>query len=442
MTQHKVQCFWAEQETHYDMEKTVSVKTESDTVKVAVITNENKIVTDDSLANPIDTEDVQLDDDGLSLAQIDAQSQQQQLSMAQLQAQNEERLKQMQRLRQSTKRFNAHMEHVPSDETDAAISFINSQDFGWKADVCKLQKHHSDYGAHCDQQEQVLAQVSSFSDKDEVKLTEAKSTSVANATSTAASKETTDDSKKHSKKEAKKESKEEKKEKKKPVFGDDSKEFKKALEKVQSWAKKYKTAEEIPDDELPQTYDFTNIDGFDFTGPVRDQGACGSCYTVSFAQVVESRLKMKYGQEVPMLSSQYLMTCNYMNEGCDGGWSFFHGYLAENGHMVDEQCAPYLGKTKGEQCGQYAKCKPISRVQESYFIGGAYGQSSEERMMKEILRNGIVNGELNVPRVFSFYQQGILSNDHESKMSSYLEYSGVASHHKEAQQMIGSEAQK
>ena len=58
-------------------------------------------------------------------------------------------------------------------------------------------------------------------------------------------------------------------------------------------------------------------------------------------------------------------------------------------------------------------------------------------MMKEIMRNGIVNGELNVPRVFSFYQQGILSNDHEAKMSSYLEYSGVAAHHKEAQQQIG-----
>jgi C1A family cysteine protease len=55
------------------------------------------------------------------------------------------------------------------------------------------------------------------------------------------------------------------------------------LEKVQSYGKKYKTADDIPDSELPETYDFTNIDGFDFTGPVRDQGACGSCYTVSFA---------------------------------------------------------------------------------------------------------------------------------------------------------------
>jgi hypothetical protein len=30
------------------------------------------------------------------------------------------------------------------------------------------------------------------------------------------------------------------------------------------------------------TYDFSNIGGYDFMGPVRNQGACGSCYTVSF----------------------------------------------------------------------------------------------------------------------------------------------------------------
>jgi hypothetical protein len=45
MNQHKIDCFYAEQETHYEMEKTVSVKTESDTVKVAVITAQNKIAT-------------------------------------------------------------------------------------------------------------------------------------------------------------------------------------------------------------------------------------------------------------------------------------------------------------------------------------------------------------------------------------------------------------
>jgi hypothetical protein len=50
------------------MEKTVSVKTESDTVKVAVITTENKIVTDD-LAAPTENMDLELDDD-ISLAEV------------------------------------------------------------------------------------------------------------------------------------------------------------------------------------------------------------------------------------------------------------------------------------------------------------------------------------------------------------------------------------
>lgn len=39
MKDHRVQCFFGTQEVHYDMEKTVQVKTDSDQVKVAVITN-------------------------------------------------------------------------------------------------------------------------------------------------------------------------------------------------------------------------------------------------------------------------------------------------------------------------------------------------------------------------------------------------------------------
>jgi hypothetical protein len=54
------------------MEKTVSVKTESDTVKVAVITTENKIVTDDT-QSLTETNDLQMDDD-VSLAQVTQES--------------------------------------------------------------------------------------------------------------------------------------------------------------------------------------------------------------------------------------------------------------------------------------------------------------------------------------------------------------------------------
>lgn len=78
--------------------------------------------------------------------------------------------------------------------------------------------------------------------------------------------------------------------------------FKTALGKAQHYQKKYKTAEKIPDSELPVSIDFRNIDGYDFTNQVRNQAACGSCYTLAFVQALESRLKIKYGQSIPELS--------------------------------------------------------------------------------------------------------------------------------------------
>jgi len=40
--------------------------------------------------------------------------------------------------------------------------------------------------------------------------------------------------------------------------------------------------DEIPDNVVPKNYDFRNIKDYDFTSPLRDQGACGSCYTMAF----------------------------------------------------------------------------------------------------------------------------------------------------------------
>jgi hypothetical protein len=43
-----------------------------------------------------------------------------------------------------------HLNHRPSDEMDLLIDEVNAADLGWKADVCKYQKHHANYGTHCD----------------------------------------------------------------------------------------------------------------------------------------------------------------------------------------------------------------------------------------------------------------------------------------------------
>lgn len=75
----------------------------------------------------------------------------------------------------SGKRRNLHLEHKPSDETDLLIQSVNEADLGWKADVCKYQKHHANYGAHCDSEAPVtLAQVSDTDEQEEEEQTPTK----------------------------------------------------------------------------------------------------------------------------------------------------------------------------------------------------------------------------------------------------------------------------
>lgn len=47
--------------------------------------------------------------------------------------------------RAHSNRRNLHHGHVPSDHMDLLIETINKANLGWKADICKLQKHHHMY---------------------------------------------------------------------------------------------------------------------------------------------------------------------------------------------------------------------------------------------------------------------------------------------------------
>ena len=73
--------------------------------------------------------------------------------------------KERRKKRADSKRNNAHHEHQPSDTMDILIDAINTMDLGWKADVCKLQKHHNKYGKHCHKDQVNLAQT--FSNENE-----------------------------------------------------------------------------------------------------------------------------------------------------------------------------------------------------------------------------------------------------------------------------------
>ena len=82
-----------------------------------------------------------------------------------------------------------------------------------------------------------------------------------------------------------------------------------------------------------------------------------------------------------------------MNEGCDGGWAIFHGFLAENGGLLTEQCAPYFARTKGHSCSAYKDCPVHAKITKSYYVNGYNFSPDEMQIRKEMLMNGPVTTE-------------------------------------------------
>ena len=177
----------------------------------------------------------------------------------------------------------------------------------------------------------------------------------------------------------------------------------------------------MPDTVIPKGYDYRNIGGYDFTGPLRNQKGCGSCYTMGFIQTIEARMKLKYALEGKKadtpLSPQFLLNCNYMNEGCDGGWAIFHGFLAENGHMVTEECAPYAHSTKFNKCSDFSHCPKHSKINKSYYVGGTYNYvPSFTTIQKELLMHGPLVAEIKAGEVFQSYKEGIMTDEVAQKI--------------------------
>lgn len=98
-----------------------------------------------------------------------------------------------------------------------------------------------------------------------------------------------------------------------------------------------------------------------------------------------------------------------MNEGCDGGWAIFHGFMAENGHLVSETCAPYKARTKNDKCSNYSHCPKVAKVTKSYYVGGYNYLPSEKLIQKEMLMNGPVVTEFKCDDDFQMYQKGIMA---------------------------------
>jgi cathepsin C len=146
----------------------------------------------------------------------------------------------------------------------------------------------------------------------------------------------------------------------------------------------------------------------DWTGPVRNQGHCGSCYAFSVAAMAESRIRVATkNQDKPVLSTQAMLSCSVTNQGCMGGYPFLLAKHAAEQGFVSESCLPYSRFVKTTQCS--AKCQNGDAfiATEYGYIGGFYGGSSEAAMMKQLAEHGPFSVALQAPRDLFYYMDGI-----------------------------------
>jgi C1A family cysteine protease len=95
--------------------------------------------------------------------------------------------------------------------------------------------------------------------------------------------------------------------------------------------------------EFPPAWDWRDVDGADWTTPIRDQKACGSCVAFGTVAVMESMLKLYHDVPTlePDLSEAHLFFCG-CGACCNRGWWPSHALdYAQNGGVPDEGCFPY-----------------------------------------------------------------------------------------------------
>jgi len=186
--------------------------------------------------------------------------------------------------------------------------------------------------------------------------------------------------------------------------------FKDVLSRAQMYVKD--GPEGIDFDDLPDEFDWSDFEGtgHDFVGTPRDQKSCGSCYMIATITMLESRIKIWYGEEKP-LSSQMPLQCNFLTEGCHGGWGLLAGMFLESYYTVEDHSAPYKAATQEHTCSMYKDLPKAASVEATYYIGGAYGAMTEESLMKEIRARGPVLYDFNAGYEFMTYQSGVLAEE-------------------------------
>lgn len=167
-----------------------------------------------------------------------------------------------------------------------------------------------------------------------------------------------------------------------------------------------------PTRDLPDTLDWRDMGGVDYTTPVKNQGSCGSCWAFGTIGSFESKILIEDGVEVD-LSEQWLVSCNRNGWSCGGGW-WAHDY-----HQWKTDSFDGTGAVLEENFPYGASNVPCDGpYQHDYFIDswsfigwGGQGVPSTDAIKQAIMDHGPVSVAVSVNSAFGGYTGGVFNNN-------------------------------
>jgi cathepsin B len=140
--------------------------------------------------------------------------------------------------------------------------------------------------------------------------------------------------------------------------------------------------------------------------PIRNQGHCGSGWAFAATEVLSDRFCIRNNTQLT-LSPQYLISCDYLDFGCNGGTLITSWTQLKYFGLTTESCRPYTaGGGEVDSCSLFSTCADGTEYRK-YYASSYYYLSTVEEMKRNIMLKGPIEAGFLVYDDFMSYKGGI-----------------------------------
>ncbi len=153
--------------------------------------------------------------------------------------------------------------------------------------------------------------------------------------------------------------------------------------------------------------------------PIRDQGKCGSCWAHAASEVLSDRFCIaSKGALNVILSPQDMVSCDYLDHGCNGGIPDLSWFYLQHWGIVSDECKPYTAGTGHvDSCKFFThSCRSDGAEYKKYKASKFYNLSSVNEIKKNLVEHGPVETGFSVYDDFMSYKSGVYKKGPGARM--------------------------